>query len=207
MASGTETAPVDPGEPKTGVVAVRPVPLRITLYVLILLSAVASLIGEPQLARAVVRGSLSPYWLYLPLAIFSVCLVVYAVDRLVQVHRRRYPVGKALLQVGFGVLFALMLLPSTIAQYNEAQATRPSAEVRLLRHRDPNMRVAGVRALGFMGATAERRQLLKKLAKDPSDEVRTTVTNVLARWPAPVQDPRPPASSAGSEGTMGEKSR
>lgn len=208
MATGTETAPVDSGGSNRGV-AVRPVPLRVTLYVLIALSALAALVAEPQLTAAVARGSLSPLWLYLPLAFFCTSLVVYAVDRALLVRRGRYPVGKALLQVAFGTIFALLLLPSTIHHYHAATAQRPEASVRLLRHRDSGMRRTAVRALGFQGETAERRKMLAPLLHDPSADVRSAVQAVFQVWDARPESgnhPGSPASSGASEGKM-EKTR
>jgi hypothetical protein len=163
-------------------VSPRAVPLRVALYFLTALSAAAVLFVEPSLAGAVRRGALGIAWLFLPLAVYSMFLLAYAIDRVLLVRRRRYPVGRALFQVAFGVMFALMLLPRTIQEYRAVRHNQPTGTARLLAHRDPAVRGAAALALGFKGQAAERARMLVPLLDDPSPEVRQAAGDVLATW-------------------------
>src|SRR5436190_19121795 len=82
---------------------VKPRPLRIALYVLLVSSAAASLFLEPALAGAVARGALSQAWRFTAIGVYGVFYAVYVVDRLLLVKWRRYPAGKAFFQIAFGL--------------------------------------------------------------------------------------------------------
>jgi hypothetical protein len=156
-------------------------PLRIALYVLLALAAAAVLFLQPALAGAVQRGALPGFWLFLPMGLYGAFLLAYAVDRLLLVKRRGYPAGKAFFQIAFGVMFALMLLPSTIADFKDRQV---SGVRRYLLHPDAGVRTLAVEALGFRGLDASRDHL--KLLVDRLDDrdpgVRRAATRVLAGW-------------------------
>lgn len=156
-------------------------PLRIALYVLLALTAVAALFLQPALGGAVQRGALARFWLFLPVALYGVFLLAYAVDRGLLVRRRRYPAGKAFFQIAFGVLFALLLLPSTSADF---AAQRPDGLRRYLAHSDGQVRVLAVEALGYRGKDAARpfAEALVDRLDDRDDEVRRAATAVLAAW-------------------------
>lgn len=154
-------------------------PLRVLLYVLTVLSLAAALALEPALAGAVERGAISAMWLFTPLAVYGVFLLVYAVDRWLLVRRRRYPAGKAFFMVAFGVLFALLLLPSTIHDW---EAGRPAGMARLLSHPDSEVRQAAVEALGFRGPDGASVQLVLGRLEDREERVRGSAARVLAAW-------------------------
>ncbi|MBK8013178.1 MAG: hypothetical protein IPK13_17705 [Deltaproteobacteria bacterium] len=86
--------------------------LRIALFVLMAMSLIAALFVGPALDGAVARGALAPRWLFLPIGVYGSFFLVYCVDRWGLVSRRGYPAGKALFQLVFGIVFALLLLPS-----------------------------------------------------------------------------------------------
>jgi hypothetical protein len=154
-------------------------PLRLALFVLTVLTAAAALFLEPALAGAVHRGALASGWLFLPIALYGVFFLVYAVDRWLLVRRRRYPAGRAFFQVAFGLLFALLLLPSTIGDWNLRQ---PEGEERLLTHPDATVRKVAIEARGFRGfAPAEVPALAARL-KDQDPGVRAAAALVLGRW-------------------------
>ena len=162
--------------------AVRAVPLRIVLYVLAALAAAAALFVEPALNGAVRRGALHGRWLFLPSGIFTVFLLAYAVDRVLLVRRRRYPTGKAVFQVAFGAIFALMLLPSTIRDYQHHREAQPSGISRLVRHPDPDVRASATFAFGYQGRSRARAQDLLPLLSDPNAQVRAAAVEVLSGW-------------------------
>lgn len=167
-------------------------PLRIALYVLTFASAVAALFLEQPIAGAVARGALSPLWLFTALGVYGVFFLAYAVDRALLVKRRRYPAGKAFFQVIFGLLFGLLLLPSTIRDYS---ASVPDGGLeRLLAHPDPEVRVVSVEALGYRGFAAEHVALLVKRLSDRDPRVVEAARGVLGRWSG-----RSPEDAAGIE--------
>src|SRR5687767_2266628 len=92
-------------------IAPRGRPLRIALYVLTVLTAAAALFLEPALAGAVSRHALGRFWLFTPLAVYGVFFLAYSFDRWLLIQRG-YPAGKAFFQIVFGLVFALLLLPS-----------------------------------------------------------------------------------------------
>lgn len=169
MAEDRKPAPVPP--------TVRP--LRIVLYVLTVVTAAAALFLQPALAGAVQRGALGPGWLFIPLGIYAVFFFVYAADRYFLVRRRQYPAGRAFFQVAFGVLFGLLLLPSTIGDWN---AQRPDGVKRLLEHRDPAIRRVTVEALGYRGPSLEHARALRARLDDKDSEVRARAARILSAW-------------------------
>lgn len=159
----------------------RAKPLRVALYVLTVLSAAAALFLEPALAGAVARGAISPLWLFTAIGIYGVFFLAYAVDRWVLVRRRRYPAGKAFFQVAFGLVFGLLLLPSTIGDYS----SRPTQGIdRLLAHPDAEVRLVAVEALGFRGPSAAHAERLIARLRDRDPRVESAARAVLERWSA-----------------------
>lgn len=156
-------------------------PLRIALYVLLALAAAAVLFLQPALAGAVKRGALPGFWLFLPMALYGAFLLAYAVDRLLLVRRRGYPAGKAFFQVTFGVMFVLLLMPSTIADFN---ARKGKGVRRYLLHPDAGVRVLAIEALGYRGLDDARPHmgLLTDRLEDRDPRVRDSATRVLSKW-------------------------
>ncbi len=175
-----QDAPPKATDPIPGV-PVNAKPLRIALYVLLALTAVAALFLQPALGGAVKRGALPAFWLFLPMALYTAFLLAYAVDRALLVKRRRYPAGKAFFQIAFGVVFAMLLLPSTIADFS---ARRPEGMRRYLLHPDAQVRVLAVEALGYRGKDAARAHgaLLAERLDDRNERVRRAATAVLSTW-------------------------
>jgi hypothetical protein len=154
-------------------------PLRIVLYVFLLLTAVSALFLEPALAGAVHRGAVSAVWLFLPLVLYGVFFAVYALDRWFLVKRRNFPAGRAFFQVAFGIVFGLLLLPSTIGDW---MLRRPVGIERLLSHPDAEVRTVAVEALGFRGVSEERAEMLVRKLDDRDPRVAEAARMVLAKW-------------------------
>ncbi|MCA9554728.1 MAG: hypothetical protein KC933_32160 [Myxococcales bacterium] len=154
-------------------------PLRILLYVLTVAAAAAALFLQPALAGAVQRGALPRAWLFLPLGIYTVFFLVYAADRVSLVRRGFYPAGRAFFQLAFGVVFALLLLPSTISNWNDR---RPSAVDRLAGHPDADVRLLTVEALGYRGPSPENARRVAARLDDRAPEVRERARAILAAW-------------------------
>lgn len=154
-------------------------PLRVLLFVLTAFSAAAALFVEPALADAVKRGAVAKAWLFLPLGLYGLFFLAYAVDRALLVKRRRYPAGRAFFQLAFGAVFALLLLPSTIEAWGQPNA---GGHPRLLAHPDPEIRVAGVHEIGFLGPSEERITEVVARLEDGHPAVRRAAAEVLSKW-------------------------
>lgn len=154
--------------------------MRVTLYVLTAVAALAALFVESPLAGAASRGAVPREWMFLPLSLFVLLFGLYAFDRIRLVRRHRYPAGRALLQSAVGALFALVLFSFALTDYRDE---RPHGVDRLLLHVDPEVRVTAVYALGFHGG-AGRENVMRVLGRldDRSPEVRTAAAEVLGRW-------------------------
>lgn len=100
--------------------------LRIALFFLMAMSLIAALFVGPALDGAVARGALAPQWLFLPIGVYGSFFLVYCVDRWGLVSRRGYPAGKALFQLVFGIVFALLLLPSKAHDGRAGTSAHPS---------------------------------------------------------------------------------
>lgn len=153
--------------------------LRIALYVLTVATAVVALFVLPALSAAVQRGALAPRWMFLPLSLFSVLFLLYGFDRWILVKRHRYPAGRAFFQVAFGLIFGLLLLPTTIREWD---MRRPRGIERLLRHPDAEIRRVTVEALGFRGRQSLATGWLVAMLEDEDPEVRGAAQSVLAAW-------------------------
>lgn len=174
-------------------------PLRIALYLLTVLSAAAALFLEPALAGAVSRGAISPHWLFTAIGIYGVLFLAYSVDRWVLVRQRRYPAGKAFFQFAFGLIFGLLLLPSTIGDY---AARAPRGMERLVSHPDPEVRMLAVEALGFRGLGKENVAILLTKLKDRDPRVQEAARTVLSKWSG-----RAPEDTIGIQAWASELSR
>lgn len=99
-------------------------PLRLGVYFMLLLSAGVCLRWGDDLWLAFQAGQL-PLWapLFAP-AIFFAFLLVYCLDRFVAVRHQHYPAARAMLQIGFGLLFLTLLLP-----YHRTQDFRQEPEL------------------------------------------------------------------------------
>ena len=153
--------------------------LRIALYVLTVATAAVALFIQPALSGAVQRGALRPLWMFLPVSLFVVLFLLYAIDRWILVKRRRYPAGRAFFQVAFGLIFALLLLPNTIREWN---TRRPQGMERLLGHPDPEIRRVTVEALGFRERQPQFVDWVVAMLDDEDPEVRRAAQRVLALW-------------------------
>ncbi|MCK6552833.1 HEAT repeat domain-containing protein [Myxococcota bacterium] len=161
-------------------------PLRVALYVLTVLSAAAALFVEPALAGAVQRGAISPLWLFTAIGVYGVFFLAYAVDRWVLVRRRHYPAGKAFFQIAFGLVFGLLLLPSTIGDYASQKLTGME---RLLSHPDAEVREIAVEALGYRGFQRGSVPLIVPRLGDRDPRVAAAARRVLAQWSGkPAED-------------------
>jgi hypothetical protein len=156
--------------------------IRILLYAVLVVSAGASFLLGDRLWHAAQVGTL-PRWAALaPACAFTLFVVIYTIDRLLLVTRRRYPTGRAFFQIAFAVLFLGLLWPTEVSRLQESRrrATQPDAVLRLLGHRDDDVRAAACELLAWRGDTEAAPALEKLAAKDPSAEVRAACARAVA---------------------------
>lgn len=160
--------------------------LRIFVYVLLVTSAGATFLLGDRLWAAAKLGDL-PVWapLVAP-GVFTLFVGLYAVDRWALVRRRNYPVARAILQVAFAALFLSLLWPQQTAQYREVMEAKQTEDyaVRLLKHREPNVRAAACEIIGWRGEVERYPQLQTLATTDPSARVKRVCSEALERLSA-----------------------
>lgn len=115
---------------------------RWILFALLLVSAAVTLVGLPQMQKAVARGSWPPVALALPAGLLALFAAGYAAYRIALVRAGRYPAGKALVQIVLmavvvGAAAGIVLLPpEPVREGYASDLSRPlrstDAEVRAL---------------------------------------------------------------------------
>lgn len=151
----------------------KPKGIVILLYLLLMVSAAVALLGfSSQLLPDSAR-------LVGPIA-FAAFYAIFVTYRIVMIRRRRYPVTKAVFQIGLGVIF-LMLLFSVRPQDAADAPLKPAAE--LLRHVDPSVRALACDVLAAQGGAPldQAAGELKKLLEDSHPEVRAHAAKALAK--------------------------
>jgi len=147
--------------------------LRAAAIVLLVLAAVLTLVGLPELGKEVSAGRWPRATLALPPTFLALFILGYAAYRLSLVRAGRYPAGKALVQVGLMVLSLAVV--AGVALDRLATARVPHEPLaRALRAGDPEVRAMAAELVRYrpheVGAVLAPR--LVELMDDPSPEVR-----------------------------------
>ncbi len=157
--------------------------LRVVLYLALALSALVTMAALPPIQRRVEAGQLHPMWLLAPSGFFGLFLAIYLADRILLLRYRNYPAGRALFQIVFGLLFLVLLLPSSVREYRSVLQTRPPKQSlqALMKHSD-----ARVRAVAFelAGRRPESRRYLSALGaglNDRAEPAQTAAQDALMR--------------------------
>lgn len=123
-------------------------PLRIVVFVMLVLSACVSLVWGDTLWLAFRAGEL-PLWApMLAPATFVAFMIVFFADRWIAVQKGHYPASRAMFQVGFAVLFFTLLLPQqafempTPHPMHDSHADTLEPALVLMRHPDEEVRLA-----------------------------------------------------------------
>ena len=151
----------------------KPKGIVILLYFLLMVSAAVALLSfSSQLLPDSAR-------LVGPIA-FAAFYAIFVIYRIVMIRRRRYPVTKAVFQIGLGVIF-LMVLFSVRPQAPGNAPLKPAAE--LLRHADPSVRALACDVLTAQGGASLHAAVgeLQKLQSDSHPEVREHAAKALAK--------------------------
>ena len=159
--------------------------IRVIVYVMLVVSAgVAVLLGDSL--WNLWRGGHLPVWapLLAPGA-FTAFVAVYTIDRCLLVRRRRYPLGRALFQVAFALVFLTLLLPQQALELRQVKH-QPNvgdkhAALLLLDHTDPEVRAATCALMIGPFATEVYERVGNIAHLDPAAKVRLSCAHALQR--------------------------
>ncbi|MEW5849850.1 MAG: hypothetical protein AB2A00_13735 [Myxococcota bacterium] len=171
--------------------------LRALLYVALVVSALVAFFGIEEIQVRVMAGTLAPEWRLVPAVLFSVALVLYAVDRVLLVRRGRYPSGKAFFQVAFGLALLTLLLPGGLRDYQSGRDhfRTPDPVAALLRNPDARVRALAAEVAGYRTGTLYLRDLVD-LLRDPQPSVREAARLALERRAGTTLGQGPEAADA-----------
>ncbi len=144
------------------------------LYLLLLASAAATLLGLPLLDDAVRAGRRPAALLMVAPSLLAVFIVAFAAYRFMLVRAGRYHAGTAFVQVGLMVLALTLLLPASIERYRAAGGVRPVDLTRQLQSADADARAMAAELARHRARPDALRYVprLVVLLDDPSAEVR-----------------------------------
>lgn len=148
--------------------------LRWVLFALLLLSAVLTLVGLPELQREVAAGRFPHAALALPPAFLALFIVGYAAYRFMLVRAGRYPAGKALVQIGLMVLVLGVIAGIALERGQPSAGDGPVDLGRALGSADPDARAMAAELVRHRPREAGLSQVrrLVELLGDSSPEVR-----------------------------------
>ncbi|MBI3178989.1 MAG: hypothetical protein HYZ27_04970 [Deltaproteobacteria bacterium] len=158
--------------------------VRIAVYVMLIASAGAVFALGDRLWAAARGGSLPMWAALLPPCMFTLFVVVYAVDRWLLVKRRGYPTGRAFFQVAFALLFVTLLWPQQAAELQATRLSEPDRALRLLRHGEPEVRASMCELLALRAQLSAHDDIARLAATDRSPVVRTACATALERLEA-----------------------
>lgn len=157
--------------------------LRWIVLALLLLSAVLTLGGLPELQREVAAGRFPRAALAVPPAFLALFILGYAAYRLVLVRAGRYPAGKALVQIGLMVLVLGVIAGIALERGQGGAAARPVDLGRALASSDADARAMAAELVRYRPREVALAQLgrLVDLLGDPSAEVRRQARTTLVQ--------------------------
>ncbi len=147
--------------------------LRWVLFAVLAGSAALTLVGLPELQRAVADGRWPRAALALPPAFLAVFIVGYAGYRFVLVRAGRYPAGKALVQLGL-MLLVLGVVAGLALDRSRVPAAQPVDLGLALESPDATVRAMAAELLRYRPRPAALPHVehLIDLLGDPAPEVR-----------------------------------
>lgn len=157
--------------------------LRWIVVGLLLLSAILTLVGLPELQREVASGRVPRAALAVPPAFLALFIAGYAVYRLLLVRAGRYPAGKALVQIGLMVLVLGVIAGISLERGQAGAAARPVDLGRALASSDADARAMAAELLRYRPREAALTHVarLVDLLADPAPEVRRQARASLAQ--------------------------
>jgi len=159
------------------------VPLRVALYVALAASALLTMAGLPALQQRVEAGTIQPLWLLAPSCGFGLFLAVYVADRIWLMRFRKYPSGRALFQILLGIVFLMLLLPSSIREYRSIIKSRPARDSlsALVRHKEPRVRAIACELTSYRKEARHHLPALGHALTDRDTHVREAARTALQR--------------------------
>jgi hypothetical protein len=157
---------------------------RVALLVLLVLSAAAALLGQPRVVVAVREGSLAAEWLWVAPLMFTLFVLIAAVDASIVARRRHSFRGRNMLQVAAAVAFVAFLLPQTAGEYRTRKApapTSPDMLDRLAKSRDARVRALVMELAGHRSPPPSVAALLERGMDDKDPMVRESALAAIAR--------------------------
>lgn len=153
---------------------------RITLYVALVLSFAASLLYRPATWLAFEKGEAQ---LFIPLLApigFALFVIGYSADRYFLVKSGTIPLVRAVMQVGFALVFLTFLARGELREYKDANEQRAASDniLLLLKHREAAVRAQTCEVLGYRGG-ADTKALVTSMLNDTSPSVRTRCQQAL----------------------------
>jgi hypothetical protein len=154
------------------------------LLVLLVVSAGAGLLLQPRVILAVRAEQLSPEWLLVAPGVFTLFILLTAVDTFVRARRRGFVSGRALAQLAFAVVFIGFLFPQAWTEYRARKAPAPDS-IQMLhsltQHRDPRVRAVVMDLAGFRGDASDVAQVLAAGLEDRDPMVRQAALASIGR--------------------------
>jgi hypothetical protein len=147
---------------------------RIILYVMLLASAGATLLGAPVLEQSVREGRAPRAILVVAPVLLGAFILLFAAYRYALVRQGRYHAGKAFVQVGLMVLVFALTAPGPLDRWRAAGTVRSVDLARHLRSPDAEERAMAAeltRHRDLRDALPHVPRLIE-LLDDPSPEVR-----------------------------------
>lgn len=155
---------------------------RIALYAALVMSFVAALLYRSAAWLAFEQGEaqlIVP--LIAPIA-FALFVIGYSADRYFLVRTGHIPLIRAVMQIGFALVFLTFLGRGELREYKDANEQRAAADniQLMLKHREAAVRAQACEVVGYR-AYAGAEKLLKAMRQDPSPSVKARCSQALVR--------------------------
>ena len=153
---------------------------RISLYAALVLSFIASLLYRPATWLAFEKGEAQLFIPLLAPIAFALFVIGYTTDRYFLVRSGSIPLIRAVMQVGFALVFLTFLARGELREYKDANEQRAASDniSLLLKHREAAVRAQTCEVLGYRGGS-EAKMLIQSMSKDVSPSVRTRCRKAL----------------------------
>ncbi len=161
-------------------------PLRLVVYAALVLSAGTSLLLGDRLWNSARQGDLPSWAPLFPSITFTIFVVIYAVDRWLLIKKHNYPPGRALFQVGFAIVFLTLLWPQQADEFRKSETVYSDRALRLLKHRDADVRALACEVLGLKGEPGVLPSLELAASSDRAPQVREACKKAASQLQAVV---------------------
>ena len=166
---------------------------RIILYVALVMSFVASLLYRSAAWLAFEKGEAQLFIPLLAPIAFALFVIGYSADRYFLVKSGTIPLIRAVMQVGFAMVFLTFLARGELREYKDANEQRAASDniILLLKHREAAVRAQTCEVLSYR-EEAEAVTMISGMLNDTSPSVRTRCQQALKRLNERAQKTPPP---------------